>query len=146
MVHQDNETRIGAHRIFSVVLVPSSVCPQPTPNKNIDPKNVLRSLSRNVSVFSSSAALFQKMKRDKTTVGKEKVHNEVEQPKINNVGMMNRIKSTYSRTYSIKIPVSQVGTTDNVCSFTHSCHNYLSTFYPSFIINSSYKITGYCYT
>lgn len=113
MVHQDNETRIGAHRIFSVVLVPSSVCPQPTPNNNIDPKNVPRSLSRNVSVFSSSAALFQKMKRDKTTVGKEKVHNEVEQPKINNVGMMNRIKSTYSRTYSIKIPVSQVGTTDN---------------------------------
>ncbi|PWA54840.1 armadillo-type fold protein [Artemisia annua] len=113
MIHQDNETRIGAHRIFSVVLVPSSVCPQPTPNKNIDPKNVLRSLSRNVSVFSSSAALFQKMKRDKTTVGKEKIHNEVEQPKINNVGMMNRIKSTYSRTYSIKIPVSQVGTTDN---------------------------------
>ncbi|XP_076955058.1 protein SEMI-ROLLED LEAF 2-like [Bidens hawaiensis] len=28
MVHKDHETRVGSHRIFSVVLVPSSVCPQ----------------------------------------------------------------------------------------------------------------------
>ncbi|KAI3732997.1 hypothetical protein L1987_64211 [Smallanthus sonchifolius] len=112
MVHQDNETRIGAHRIFSVVLVPSSVCPQPSADMAFDQKNVARSLSRNVSAFSSSAALFQKMKKDKGNFGKEKVHNEGEQ-KTNNGGMMNRIKSTYSRTYSMKIPVSQVGKNDN---------------------------------
>lgn len=113
MVHQDNETRIVAHRIFSVVLVPSSVCPQPTPDMGIDPKYIPRSLSRNVSAFSSSAALFQKMKKDKSAFSKDKVNNDVEQQKTNNVGVMNRIKSTYSRTYSIKIPVSQPQTNDN---------------------------------
>ncbi|KAI7731261.1 hypothetical protein M8C21_013204 [Ambrosia artemisiifolia] len=112
MVHQDNETRIGAHRIFSVVLVPSSVCPRPSAGVAFDPKNVLRSLSRNVSAFSSSAALLQKMKKNTSTFGKDKVHKEGEK-KTNNVGMVNRIKSTYSRTYSIKIPVSQVGKSDN---------------------------------
>ncbi|KAI9161669.1 hypothetical protein LWI28_019548 [Acer negundo] len=60
MVHPDHETRVGGHRIFSVVLVPSSVCPQPSSN-NPEPKKAAdlpRALSRTVSVFSSSAALF----------------------------------------------------------------------------------------
>ncbi|KAD0702503.1 hypothetical protein E3N88_43834 [Mikania micrantha] len=112
MVHQDNETRIGAHRIFSVVLVPSSVYPRSSADVAFDRINIPRSLSRNVSAFSSSAALLQKMKKDKSTIGKEKGHNEGEQ-KINSGGMINRIKSSYSRTYSIKIPVSQVGKNDN---------------------------------
>ncbi|KAK9053622.1 hypothetical protein SSX86_024696 [Deinandra increscens subsp. villosa] len=115
MVHQDNETRTGAHRIFSVVLVPSSVCPQTSANMVLASKNLTRALSRNVSAFSSSAALFQKMKKDKATFAKEKVHIEGEQitNNNNNVGMMNKIKSTYSRTYSMKIPVSQAGKNDN---------------------------------
>ncbi|XP_071737557.1 protein SEMI-ROLLED LEAF 2-like [Rutidosis leptorrhynchoides] len=114
MVHPDHETRIGAHRIFSVVLVPSSVCPQPSSNICVDPKNVPRSLSRNVSAFSSSAALFQKMvKNNKSNFGKEKVNSNVGELKASNVGVINRIKSTYSRTYSIKIPVSQPGKNDN---------------------------------
>ncbi|KAK9065766.1 hypothetical protein SSX86_015169 [Deinandra increscens subsp. villosa] len=112
MVHQDSETRIGAHRIFSVVLVPSSVCPQPSADKALDTKSISRSLSRNVSAFSSSAALLQKMKKDKSTIGKGKGYNEGEQ-KANNGGMMNRIKSTYSRSYSMKIPVTQVGKNEN---------------------------------
>ncbi|KAI3806547.1 hypothetical protein L1987_22454 [Smallanthus sonchifolius] len=111
MVHQDNETRIVAHRIFSVVLVPSSVCPHPSADMAADSKNISRLLSRNVSAFSSSAALLQKMKKDKSAFGKEKVQNE--EQKTNNGGKMNRIKSTYSRTYSMKIPVSQVGKNDN---------------------------------
>ncbi|KAK1412920.1 hypothetical protein QVD17_34524 [Tagetes erecta] len=112
MVHQDSETRIGAHRIFSVVLVPSSVCPRASSDMAVDPNNIQRSLSRNVSAFSSSAALIQKMKKDKSTIGKVKVHNDVGQ-KTNNGGMLTKIKSSYSRTYSMKIPVSQVGKTDN---------------------------------
>lgn len=119
MVHKDSETRIGAHRIFSVVLVPSSVCPRANADMAVDPNNIQRSLSRNVSAFSSSAALIQKMKKDKSTIGKVKVHNGVEQ-KTNNGGMLNKIKSSYSRTYSMKIPVSQVGKTDNVGPFTVS--------------------------
>ncbi|KAF5785876.1 hypothetical protein HanRHA438_Chr10g0446221 [Helianthus annuus] len=123
MVHQDNETRIGAHRIFSVVLVPSSVCPQPSAGTVFDPKTIARSLSRNVSAFSSSAALLQKMKKDTNTFGKEKVRNEAEKkPVPNNVGMMNRIKSSYSRSYSMKIPVSQVGKNDNADILRLSSH------------------------
>ncbi|KAI3678057.1 hypothetical protein L6452_37336 [Arctium lappa] len=107
MVHQDPETRVGAHRIFSVVLVPSSVCPRPSSDMGSDPKkgeNVPRSLSRTVSVFSSSAALFEKMKRDRPSLGREKVSNEGEQ-KTNNGGMMSKIKSIHSRKYSMKNPV-----------------------------------------
>ncbi|CAH1434816.1 unnamed protein product [Lactuca virosa] len=100
MVHQDNETRIGAHRIFSVVLVPSSVCPHASPSIDLDdPKRaeiVPRSLSRSVSVFSSSAALFQKMQKEKQLAS-----NKGDQ-KTNNVGVMNKIKSTYSRKYSMR--------------------------------------------
>ncbi|KAI7729526.1 hypothetical protein M8C21_008983, partial [Ambrosia artemisiifolia] len=102
MVHEDHETRVGSHRIFSVVLVPSSVCPQSSslvpagadPNKAMVP----RSLSRTVSVFSSSAALFGKMKK-----GGPLMTNNASQQKANNNGAFNRMKSSYSRTYSIKI-------------------------------------------
>ncbi|KAM0890461.1 hypothetical protein ACQ4PT_027050 [Festuca glaucescens] len=65
MVYPDCETHLGAHRIFSVVLVPSSVSPcsfsgTPQTSKN----NLHRTLSRQSSVFSSSAAIFGKLKRD----------------------------------------------------------------------------------
>ncbi|EES04502.2 hypothetical protein BDA96_04G042900 [Sorghum bicolor] len=69
MVHPDHETRVGAHRIFSVVLVPSSVSPFPN-LKSLDQcrkHDVQRTLSRAVSVFSSSAALFDKLRRDKNS-------------------------------------------------------------------------------
>lgn len=64
MAHPDRETHIGAHRIFSVVLVPSSVSPysgMPDSARSVD---LQRTLTRTVSVFSSSAALFGKMRRD----------------------------------------------------------------------------------
>uniref|UniRef100_A0A0D9VC54 Uncharacterized protein n=1 Tax=Leersia perrieri TaxID=77586 RepID=A0A0D9VC54_9ORYZ len=73
MVHPDHETRVAAHRIFSVVLVPSSVSPFPkstSPNHDIQ-----RTLSRAVSVFSSSAALFDKLRRDKDSF-REKTQDE----------------------------------------------------------------------
>ena len=65
MVYPDCETHLGAHRIFSVVLVPSSVSPcsfSGTPQSS--KINLHRTLSRQSSVFSSSAALFGKLKRD----------------------------------------------------------------------------------
>nr|XP_043612327.1 protein SEMI-ROLLED LEAF 2 isoform X2 [Erigeron canadensis] len=102
MVHQDHETRVGAHRIFSVVLVPSSVCPRSSSlvpaGGDLDKTTVPRSLSRTVSVFSSSAALFGKMKK-----GGPLMTNNVSKQKSNNSGVFNRMKSSYSRTYSIKI-------------------------------------------
>ncbi|PSS01816.1 Protein EFR3 B like [Actinidia chinensis var. chinensis] len=110
MVHPDHETRIGAHRIFSVVLVPSSVRAR-TSSAVPESKNaadLARTLSRTVSVFSSSAALFQKLRNDRSSSrenadqeNKEKFVTEGQQRNDNN-GMLNRIKSTYSRVYSIR--------------------------------------------
>ncbi|CAN0864726.1 Protein SEMI-ROLLED LEAF 2 [Linum grandiflorum] len=95
MVCDDHVTRVGAHRVFSVVLVPSSVCPR---NKNDSlPSNksadVQRMLSRTVSVFSSSAALFEKMKRDP---------NSSNDKMKNSPSTMKRMMSSYSRAFSIK--------------------------------------------
>lgn len=67
MVHPDHETRVGAHRVFSVVLVPSSVCPCLS-SSNTESRKAMdfpRTLSRTVYVFSSSAALFEKLRREK---------------------------------------------------------------------------------
>ena len=102
MVHQDHETRVGAHRIFSVVLVPSSVAPcknstLPTSGKAA---HVSRSLSRTVSSFSSSAALFEKLRKERSG-SKENIllcensNNEV----------LNRSKSSYGRADSMKNPM-----------------------------------------
>ncbi|KAJ1277866.1 hypothetical protein BS78_04G036000 [Paspalum vaginatum] len=82
MAHPDHETRVAAHRIFSVVLVPSSVSPFPnlrSPDQRRK-HDVQRTLSRAVSVFSSSAALFDKLRRDKSSF-REYIHE----------GSMNRI-------------------------------------------------------
>ncbi|KAL6911589.1 hypothetical protein ACP4OV_000394 [Aristida adscensionis] len=65
MVYPDCETHLGAHRIFSVVLVPSSVSPFTSSGTSHTSKiDLRRTLSRSTSVFSSSAALFGKLKRD----------------------------------------------------------------------------------
>ncbi|KAG6769203.1 hypothetical protein POTOM_024820 [Populus tomentosa] len=107
MVHPDHETRVGAHRIFSVVLVPSSVSPRPSStnpgsNKGSD---LSRTLSRTVSVFSSSAALFDKLRRDKTStrenVCQDNKNNALEVEQINN-GILARLTSSTSRVHSMK--------------------------------------------
>lgn len=107
MVHKDHETRIGAHRIFSVVLVPSSVAPRQTPAQPqpIAGKaaHIPRSLSRTVSVFSSSAALFEKLRKERSGGNKGSVLSEGNL-KSTNSGVFGRLKSTYSRAYSIKAP------------------------------------------
>lgn len=114
MVHPDHETRIGAHRIFSVVLVPSSVRPRinsaVTESKNS--ADFARTLSRTVSVFSSSAALFEKLRNEKSS-SRENVTQENKQKLVTegqqqngNAGMLDRIKSAYSQSYSVKsLPV-----------------------------------------
>lgn len=125
MVHPDHETRIGAHRIFSVVLVPSSVFPRPSSsitesNKAFD---LPRTLSRTVSVFSSSAALFEKLKMEKFSSrenvsqdGKENGANE-EEPRNTDNGMLNRLKSSYTRVYSMKTATAPVTTDGNSVSY-----------------------------
>ncbi|XP_058729483.1 protein SEMI-ROLLED LEAF 2-like [Vicia villosa] len=100
MVHADHETRVGAHRIFSVVLVPSSVCPQPSSSNPPMPKtaDIQRMLSRNVSVFSSSAALFEKLEKKQLSPQEDSQSDR----KSNDGSVLNRLKSSYSRTTSTR--------------------------------------------
>ncbi|KAK4285490.1 hypothetical protein QN277_002181 [Acacia crassicarpa] len=91
--------------------VPSSVCPQPSSQVPSSAKaaNVPRTLSRNVSVFSSSASLFQKMHRKKP-VFPEDSHNRTavdEAAKTNDNSIMNRLKLPVSRTQSKRRPGSE---------------------------------------
>ncbi|XP_021281775.1 uncharacterized protein LOC110414724 isoform X2 [Herrania umbratica] len=124
MVHPDHETRIGAHRIFSVVLVPSSVCPQPSSVSPVTIKGsgIPRTLSRTVSVFSSSAALFEKLRKEKSFArenacpeNKRNIASEVELKNSNN-GILNRLKSSYSRAYSSRSPPIPLPTDGNPLS------------------------------
>lgn len=116
MVHPDHETRVVAHRIFSVVLVPSSICPQPSSAApELKTIEFPRTLSRTVSVFSSSAALFEKLKNQRNSsrenlneLNNQKSVDEEEQLN-NNSGMLNRIKSTFSQVNSFRnSPASDV--------------------------------------
>uniref|UniRef100_A0A1D1ZEH0 Protein EFR3 B n=1 Tax=Anthurium amnicola TaxID=1678845 RepID=A0A1D1ZEH0_9ARAE len=114
MVHPDHETRVGAHRIFSVVLVPSSVCPRPHMTSQEAPKtyDFRRTLSRTVSVFSSSAALFDRLRREKCTL-KENVCQEsmnraayADEGQLvgNNDGTLSKLQSSQSRVHSMNSP------------------------------------------
>ncbi|OIW11456.1 hypothetical protein TanjilG_26822 [Lupinus angustifolius] len=106
MVHPDYETRAVAHRIFSVVLVPTSFFPRPYAKT----LGLPRTLSRAVSVFSSSAALFEKLRLEKRSsseklhqYNKENTSGEIE-PANSKGGILNKLKSTYSRVGSVNNP------------------------------------------
>ncbi|CAK8543246.1 unnamed protein product [Lathyrus sativus] len=102
MVHPDHETRVVAHRIFSVVLVPTASNPKVM--------GVPRTLSRAVSFFTSSASIFEKLRLEKRSssvrlsqYNKENVIGEIE-PASSNVGIINRLKSSHSRFSSVNNP------------------------------------------
>lgn len=72
MLHPDLETRTGAHRIFVLLLVPSSVSQSSRYEQQFLPHTDLPSPSRSkkrVSAFSSAAALFERLRRDRSFVG-----------------------------------------------------------------------------
>ncbi|XP_030515184.2 protein SEMI-ROLLED LEAF 2 [Rhodamnia argentea] len=122
MVHPDHETRVAAHRIFSVVLVPSSVCPCPSSLISESQKgpDLPRTLSRTVSVFSSSAALFEKLRNEKILsrdhAPQDDKENSEGDTRNNNIGMLSRLRSTYSRAYSIRKPSVPLNTAVNPVS------------------------------
>ncbi|XP_042431458.1 protein SEMI-ROLLED LEAF 2-like [Zingiber officinale] len=104
MVHPDHETRVGAHRIFSVVLVPSSVSPQlnslsPESLKDID---LQRTLSRAVSVFSSSAALFEKLRWEKVSATEKTYRQNMSRAPSHDDVKLVMLQSSQSRTRSMK--------------------------------------------
>ncbi|CAN6215732.1 unnamed protein product [Urochloa humidicola] len=107
MIHPDHEARIAAHRIFAIVLVPSSVSPsiQASPSGQAKKHDMQRTLSRAVSVFSSSAAIFEKLKKDKysdNSQGDSKDNNNIGegagQHKTQN------LPGSQSRRCSMKVP------------------------------------------
>ncbi|URD94050.1 Cyclin-related protein [Musa troglodytarum] len=111
MVLPDRLTHIEAHRIFSVVLVPSSVCPRPCSATAEAPKihDIQRTLSRTVSVFSSSAALFGKLRREKFSFRQTGLQNNVNRTQsddglsIGNSDIkFHKLQSSRSRIYSIR--------------------------------------------
>ncbi|GMN54746.1 hypothetical protein TIFTF001_023871 [Ficus carica] len=110
MVHPDHETRVGAHRIFSVVLVPSSVFPRSSSSTSESKKalDLPRTLSRTVSVFSSSAALFEKLRREKF-LSQENVFEDTqeiffsfEETRDTSTGSANTLNLSYNHAYSMK--------------------------------------------
>ncbi|KAL6495698.1 hypothetical protein OROGR_030261 [Orobanche gracilis] len=100
MVTPDHETRLGAHRIFSVTLVPSSVCPYPASTTR-NCADLERTLSRSASAFSSSAALFEKLRKEHCP--SRKVVDQADEVLIGTEGMpkdqslLTRLTSSYSR-------------------------------------------------
>jgi hypothetical protein len=70
-------------------------------------QGIPRTLSRAVSVFSSSAALFQKIKQERQfpseniSKNNNKNVNERELPVNDNGGVLNRLKSTRSQVYNV---------------------------------------------
>lgn len=149
MVHPDHETRVAAHRIFSVVLVPSSVCPRPCSSnlESITASDLPRTLSRTVSVFSSSAALFQKLRNEKFSSlenGRPDMKNSTladsEQEGVSN-GMLSRLKSSYSRAYSIRSsgPLTDATTMNNL-SKEPVCYVNIISFFKYFIAIIVYSV------
>ncbi|KAH6824536.1 hypothetical protein C2S53_010350 [Perilla frutescens var. hirtella] len=105
MVSSDHETRLGAHRIFSVVLVPSSVCPY-TASTSQNHADLERTLSRSASAFSSSAALFEKLRKENclpiniVDQAGDIFKSMEEKPK--DQSLLTRLTSSYSRKSSFK--------------------------------------------
>lgn len=67
MVHPDLETRVRAHRTFTVVLVASSMTARPGSHSPDSPRahGLKRTFSRNASVLSSASAFFEKLRKEK---------------------------------------------------------------------------------
>ncbi|KAK6162993.1 hypothetical protein DH2020_002834 [Rehmannia glutinosa] len=105
MVTPDHETRLGAHRIFSVVLVPSSVCPY-TDSTIENRVELERTLSRSASALSSSAALFEKLRKEHCST--RKFVDQADEVLIGTEGrskdqsLLTRLTSSYSRKTTIK--------------------------------------------
>jgi protein EFR3 len=110
MIHPDHEARVAAHRIFAIVLVPSSVSSsiQASTSGQAKKHDMQRTLSRAVSVFSSSAAIFDKLKKDKYSDNSQGESKENSLQSIDEVTgnprRQNLPPSQSRRRHSMKIP------------------------------------------
>lgn len=137
MIYPDCETHLGAHQIFSVVLVPSSVSPCSFSGTSQTSKiDLQRTLSRTTSVFSSSAALFGKLKRDMLSfresplldntklmpIGENADHINANDAKLFKSQTLQRMASTKDTSFSSSTDTSSsIGPNqENVCSILSS--------------------------
>jgi protein EFR3 len=109
MIHPDHEARVAAHRIFAIVLVPSSVSPsiQASASGQAKKHDMQRTLSRAVSVFSSSAAIFDKLKKDKysdNSQGESKDNSIQSIDEVTGNPKHQNLPPSQSRRRSMKIP------------------------------------------
>ena len=74
MLHPDVQTRITAHQIFAVILVPTSISPRSECQsfQSVSQYDSKRALSKPTSAFSSAAALFEKLGKEKVGLQEEK--------------------------------------------------------------------------
>ncbi|KAK9189295.1 hypothetical protein WN944_020701 [Citrus x changshan-huyou] len=131
----DHESRIAAHSIFSVVLIPSSVCPHPRATAPFSKKaadQIQRTLSRNLSVFSSLAALFEKLTKEHFSseenlpqeLKDKPIHDENEFAESNTPSMLIRLKSIVYSTKKNPSTVSAEEAADvSMSSKLNSTHN-----------------------
>ncbi|XP_026427027.1 uncharacterized protein LOC113323013 isoform X3 [Papaver somniferum] len=125
MVHVDHQTRVEAHRIFSVVLVPSSICPKPSSTAAPDYFDHRRTLSRIVSVFSSSAALFEKLRKVKCETSSALTTEDVQQ-NSNGEQLVSSSQAPDSRVYSrnvSRLASSKDGKSSGSSSPTEELHS-----------------------
>ncbi|KAL5983535.1 hypothetical protein ACLOJK_017622 [Asimina triloba] len=77
MMHPDVEVRVGAHRIFSVLLVPTCSHPRhesaSSQSAYYEPR---RWQSKTASAFASASALLEKLRREKESVKIERIVND----------------------------------------------------------------------
>ncbi|ERN02110.1 uncharacterized protein LOC18430213 [Amborella trichopoda] len=74
MIHPDTETRVAAHRVFSVILLPASAY---SSSHSDSPFEARRWHSKATSAFASASALLEKLRREKESINFDKRGNDI---------------------------------------------------------------------
>ncbi|XP_068666859.1 protein SEMI-ROLLED LEAF 2-like isoform X2 [Aristolochia californica] len=88
MTHPDHETRVGAHRVFSAVLVPSLICPWSSLSSLVTSTgyNPLTTLSISLSGFSPLATILQRVGSNGLLCDKPDTTDEGKREKLEKLG------------------------------------------------------------
>ncbi|XP_057870804.2 protein SEMI-ROLLED LEAF 2 isoform X1 [Cryptomeria japonica] len=97
MAHPDNETRVGAHRILSIVLVPSSMSPRSESHSPDSPgvQGLKRTFSRTASVFSSASSLFEKLRKEKGSLHGDRSKDNTQEIDMKDIQKMQKTVSMF---------------------------------------------------
>ncbi|XP_057856005.2 protein SEMI-ROLLED LEAF 2 [Cryptomeria japonica] len=109
MMHPDVETRVTAHRIFAVLLVPTLV------SQSGSQHDSKRTFSKPASAFASATALFEKLRKEKVGLQDEKNGSEAsdetkERDGIEEEWRQDGFRKSPTRFYSINLSVPDMRT------------------------------------